>query len=187
VVRARQCVCSSCATKTEHIASSERSRLRRGCPYNEAARSPRALANNRITPRARGPLIQARQAPIDSLGNDACCTKLASVRKDGRAVFGEVFVNQDASINIAREPCQRCLAVEERALRISSPSCSMRSKAWRIAASATSLQRSFSKRDKTSGPSTTASPSIVKLLALIRAARSAIARSRLVQSFALRL
>jgi hypothetical protein len=45
----------------------------------------------------------------------------------------------------------------------------------------------FSKRDKPSGASTTASPSSVKLLALIRSAAAAIAGSLAVQSFALRL
>jgi hypothetical protein len=40
-------------------------------------------------------------------------------------------------------------------------------------------------RDKPSGPATTASPSIVKLLALIRPAAVAIAGSLAVQSFAL--
>jgi hypothetical protein len=44
-----------------------------------------------------------------------------------------------------------------------------------------------SNRDKPSGPSTTASPSIVKLLALINSAAAAIAASRAVQSYALRL
>jgi hypothetical protein len=42
-------------------------------------------------------------------------------------------------------------------------------------------------RDKPSGPSTTASPSIVKLLALIRRAAVAMADNRAVQSYALRL
>jgi hypothetical protein len=39
---------------------------------------------------------------IDSLGNDAFCTKPASVREDDWAVFGNVFIEQDASPGIAQ-------------------------------------------------------------------------------------
>ena len=54
-----------------------------------------------------------------------------------------------------------------------------------MAEHAASLLSRSSNRDKPSGPGTTASPSIVKLFALIRAATAAIAGSRTVQSIAL--
>jgi hypothetical protein len=50
-----------------------------------------------------------------------------------------------------------------------------------------SRRRNSSNRDKPSGPTTTASPSIAKLSALIRSAAAAIAASRTVQPLALRL
>jgi hypothetical protein len=52
----------------------------------------------------------------------------------------------------------------------------------RIAVRAASRRANSSNRDKPSGPSTTASPSILKLLALITSAAAAIAASRTVQS-----
>ncbi len=52
---------------------------------------------------------------------------------------------------------------------------------------AASRRRSSSKRDKPSGPSTTASPSIMKLFALIRCAAAAIAGRLAARSFALRV
>jgi hypothetical protein len=57
----------------------------------------------------------------------------------------------------------------------------------RIAVRAASRRRSCSNSDKPSGPITTASPSIVKLLALICSAAAAIVANHTVQSYALRL
>jgi hypothetical protein len=54
----------------------------------------------------------------------------------------------------------------------------------KITACAASLLRSSSNRDKPSGPGTTASPSIVKLLALICPPAAAIAAGRTIQSYA---
>jgi hypothetical protein len=99
----------------------------------------------------------------------------------GRTVLGNVFIEQDASLDTPQQACQRGLAVEE----------------WEISQILAvvledRLMRSFprrrsSKRDKPSGPTTTASPSIVKLLALIRSAATAIADSLAVQLFPLRV
>jgi hypothetical protein len=87
------------------------------------------------------------------------------VREHGRTILGDVFIEQDASLDSAQQQRQGGLAVEQRAIaqilavaldqvegiedRI------MRSLIWRRS----------SNRDNPSGPSTTASPSIVKLLA----------------------
>jgi hypothetical protein len=65
---------------------------------------------------------------IDLLRNDALSAEAACMR-NGWAVLGYVFVKQYASLNIAQQPRQRNLTVEERKLRRSSPSCSIRSKA----------------------------------------------------------
>ena len=53
---------------------------------------------------------------IDLLRHDALGAKLTSVRKDGGAILGNVFVKQDASLSIAQQACQRGLAFEERAI-----------------------------------------------------------------------
>jgi hypothetical protein len=105
-----------------------------------------------------------------------------------RAVLGDVLVDQDSRLGIPQKPCQGSFAVEERKIaKIPRPSCSIRSKAYSIALCEASRRRSSSKSDNPSGPSTTASPSIMKLLALIRPAAAAIAGSRTVQSLALRV
>lgn len=62
----------------------------------------------------------------------------------------------------------------------------MRDRVEKIAACAASLLRSSSNRDKPA-PSTAAPPAIVKLVALICSTAAAIAASRAVQSYALRL
>jgi hypothetical protein len=49
--------------------------------------------------------------------------------KDHRTVRGNVLIEQDANPGMAQQPRQRSLAIEEWEMRISSPSCSMRSKA----------------------------------------------------------
>jgi len=47
------------------------------------------------------------------LGDDAFGAKPASVREDSRAIFGDVFVEQDASLGIAQQSRQRRLALKE--------------------------------------------------------------------------
>src|SRR5215470_18966450 len=49
---------------------------------------------------------------VDLLGRDALGAKPASVFEDGRAVLGDVFVEQDACPNIAQQTRQRSLAIE---------------------------------------------------------------------------
>jgi hypothetical protein len=86
------------------------------------------------------------------------------------AIFGNVFVEQDVRLGITQQPRQRRLAVEQRAIALIL--------AIVFDRVAHSFRRS-SKRDKPSGPRTTASPSIMKLLALMpfaAKARSAMSR-----------
>jgi hypothetical protein len=96
-----------------------------------------------------------------------------------------VFVKQDANFSITQKACQGGLAFEKRAsaqiLAI------MLDKVERVENRGSSERDNSSNRDKPSGPTTTASPSIVKLSALIPSAAAAIAASRSVQSYALRL
>jgi hypothetical protein len=133
-------------------------------------------------------LPQAERRTLSTFfDSDALGPKPASVRKDGCAIFDNVFVKQDASLSIAQQPRQRSLSVQERAIAHVLAVMLGEVEGERIAARTASLLRSSSNRDKPSGPSTTASPSVVKLLALVRSAPSAIARSRAVQLFALRL
>jgi hypothetical protein len=106
----------------------------------------------------------------------------ASVLEHGRAIPGDVFVQQDARLDIAQQSRQRRLAVEEWAIAQILTIVLDQVEGYRIAVRTASRRRSSSKRDKPSGPSTTASPSIVKLLASIRAAVAAIAGNRTVQS-----
>jgi hypothetical protein len=98
-----------------------------------------------------------------------------------------MFVNQDTNLSIAQQPCQRGLAIEKRA--IAHILAVMLDQVEGIEDRGVGGLTTFSSSnlDKPSGPGTTASPSIVKLLGLIRPALSAIAPSRAVQSFALRL
>jgi hypothetical protein len=53
---------------------------------------------------------------VNSLGNDTLGAKLTSVRKDGKPILGEVFVQQDAGLDATQEARQRCLSVKEGAL-----------------------------------------------------------------------
>jgi hypothetical protein len=107
--------------------------------------------------------------------------------EDGRPIFDNVFVKQDASLSIAQQACQRGLAFEERATaQILAITLDQVEGVEDRSSSGLSMGQ-LSNRDKPSGPSTTASPSIVKLLALINSAAAAIAASRAVQSYALRL
>jgi hypothetical protein len=50
---------------------------------------------------------------VDSLENDALGTELASVRKNDRAIFGDVFVDQDARLGMAEQSRERGFAVEK--------------------------------------------------------------------------
>ena len=62
---------------------------------------------------------RARTRPIgaiDLFGNDALGAKPTSVLEHCRAVPGDVFIEQDASIAIAQQPRQGSLAVEKRPL-----------------------------------------------------------------------
>jgi hypothetical protein len=94
--------------------------------------------------------------------------------EDGRAIPGEVSVEKDAGFGLVQQTRHGSDRSRNGRLRRSSPSCSIKSKAWRIAVRADSRRDSSSNRDKPSGPTTTASPSIVKLLALIGSAAAAI-------------
>jgi hypothetical protein len=53
---------------------------------------------------------------IDLLRHDALGAEPASVSEDDRAVLDDVFIEQDAGLGVRQQPCQRCLAVEERAI-----------------------------------------------------------------------
>jgi hypothetical protein len=94
-------------------------------------------------------------------------------------ILGDVFVEQDARFGLAQQPRQRSLPVQEREVA--------KILAIMLAVRVASRRDNSSNRDKPSGPSTIASPSIVKLLALIRSATAAMADSLAVQSLALRL
>jgi hypothetical protein len=106
----------------------------------------------------------ARAGPIgavDPLRHDALGAKLARMGEHSRPILGDVFVQQDASLGIAQQARQRSLPVQE----------------WDIAqilaimldqvegvedCGSSGLTRdNSSNRDKPSGPSTTASPSIL--------------------------
>src|SRR5262249_56844894 len=50
---------------------------------------------------------------VNLLGRNAPGAKPASMREHGKAVFGDVFIEQDASLDISQQPHQRGLAVEE--------------------------------------------------------------------------
>jgi len=59
---------------------------------------------------------RARTRPIgavDPLGDDALGAKPASMSEHGRTVLGNVFIEQDASLDTPQQACQRGLAVEE--------------------------------------------------------------------------
>src|SRR5215831_14946928 len=58
---------------------------------------------------------------VDLLGDDALDAKPASVRERGRTVLCEVFVEQDARIDVAQQSRHRGLAVEERAMQDRGP------------------------------------------------------------------
>jgi hypothetical protein len=51
---------------------------------------------------------------VHLLGNDTLGAKLTSVRKDGGAILGNVFVKQDTGVSIAQQPRQSCFAFEKR-------------------------------------------------------------------------
>jgi hypothetical protein len=51
---------------------------------------------------------------VDLLGHDALDTKPTSMLEDGRAISGDVFIEQDANLGIAQQPRQRGLAVKKR-------------------------------------------------------------------------
>jgi len=53
---------------------------------------------------------------VHPLRNDALGAKPASVLEHGRAILGDVFVEQDARLRIAQQSRQRGLAVEKRAI-----------------------------------------------------------------------
>jgi hypothetical protein len=62
-------------------------------------------------------LPQAERRTLSTFfDSDALGPKPASVRKDGGAIFDNVFVKQDASLSIAQQPRQRSLSVQERAI-----------------------------------------------------------------------
>jgi hypothetical protein len=46
------------------------------------------------------------------LGDDALGAKPTSMIENSRAIFGDVFVEQDASVGVAQQPCRGVLAVE---------------------------------------------------------------------------
>jgi len=98
------------------------------------------------------------------------------------AVLGNVFVEQDARLSIAQQPRQGGFAVEERAIPQILAVVFDKVEGVEDRLMRGVLRRKSSNRDKPSGPSTTASPSIVKLLALMCSAASAIVGSLLVQS-----
>ena len=105
------------------------------------------------------------------------------MREHGRAIPGDVFVEHDARVGIAQQARQRRLPVKERAIPqilavMLDQVESVEDRGMRGRAAAQLIEP----RQAVGGPSTTASPSIVKLLALIRAAAAAIAGSRSVQS-----
>src|SRR5258708_7792512 len=51
---------------------------------------------------------------VHPLGDDTLGAKPASVLEHGRAIFGDVFVEQDASLDTAQQSRQRGLAVDKR-------------------------------------------------------------------------
>jgi hypothetical protein len=118
---------------------------------------------------------------VDSLGNDALNAKPVSVRENGGTVLGDCSLSRmpasvsrrgqaSAALRSRNRRSRRFLAIMlDQAEGVED--CGMGSR-----------PRGSSNRDKPSGPSTTASPSIVKLLALVRSAAAAIAASRTVQS-----
>ena len=123
---------------------------------------------------------------VDFLRHNPLGAKLAGVREDDSTVLNDVFV-EDASLGIAQQPRQRGLAGEEWTITQVLAVVLDQVEGVKDRGVRGSRRLSSSNRDKPSGSSTTASPLIVKLLALIRSAPSAIPRSRAVQSFALRL
>src|SRR5262249_59087869 len=98
----------------------------------------------------------------------------------GGPPWANLWVERAPGLDITQQSRERCLAVEER--EIAHILAVMLDKVERVEdrLSAASLLRKSSNRDKPCGPSTTASPSIVKLLALMRSAASAIVGSLLV-------
>jgi hypothetical protein len=97
--------------------------------------------------------------------------------RHGQPIFGNVFVKQDAS-----QACQRSFAFEKRAsAQILAIKLDQVERVKDCCSSGLSTGQ-LSNRDKPSGPSTTASPSIVKLSALMDSAAVAIAASRTVQA-----
>jgi hypothetical protein len=104
--------------------------------------------------------------------------------ENDRAILGNVFAERDARLDIAQQARQRRFAVEEREIAqiLSTLLDQIEGIEDRLMAS---RRRRSSMRDKPSGPSTTASPSMVKLLASMRAAAVTIAGSLAIQSFAL--
>jgi hypothetical protein len=94
------------------------------------------------------------------------------MRKDGSAIFDNVFIKRDASLSIAQQPRQRSLSVQE----------------WEIAQiPAEGVEDRGRPPDETNPRTVTsrqarAQPSIVKLLALFSSAAAAIADSRADQS-----
>jgi hypothetical protein len=104
-----------------------------------------------------------------------------------RAIPGDVFIEKDARISVAQQLGQRGLAIEKWAVAQILTIVLDQVEGKEDSVRAASRRGKSSKRDKPSGPSTTASPSIVKLLALIRPAAAAMTGSRTVQSWALRV
>ncbi len=98
-----------------------------------------------------------------------------------RTIPGDVFIEQDVSVSTAQQSRQGRLALEEREIPQILTIVLDQVEGVENRAMCGDRRRS-SNRDKPSGPSTTASPSIVKLLALIRSAAEAIAGSLAVQS-----
>ena len=98
-----------------------------------------------------------------------------------RTIPGDVFIEQDVSVSTAQQSRQGRLALEEREIPQILTIVLDQVEGVENRAMCGDRCRS-SNRDKPSGPSTTASPSIVKLLALIRSAAEAIAGSLAVQS-----
>jgi hypothetical protein len=129
--------------------------------------------------RARTGSIRA----INLLRHDALGAKPASVLEHCRAIPGDVFVEHDSGLGIAQQPRQRRLTVKKRAppqiLAIVLDEVeSVKDRGMRGRAAAQLIEP----RQAVGGPSTTASPSMVKLLALIRSVADAMAGSRTVQS-----
>jgi len=105
------------------------------------------------------------------------------VREHGRAILGDVFVEHDSSLGIEQQSRQRGLTVEEQPIPqilaiVLDEVESVKDRGMRGRAAAQLIEP----RQAVGGPSTTASPSMVKLLALIRSVADAMAGSRTVQS-----